>query len=222
MTQGLIVAIGALLHWAWQLDPPPLATPIDIGGGIAVPAYLSGPASSSWWAMVVLVLVAASLFGSAVFSYLYLWIVAPGTWPAPDALPPARYPLLAASMIAASSAAFGVANRRLARDRSPLPPMAIAIVLLAGGFGIEAFAHRGLSPATSGYTAIVWAIVSLEGFHVTAAIALAAFAIVRRWAGHLDRTRRNVFDNVRIFWHYVAAQTLAGLLLVHGFPRLLT
>ena len=49
---------------------------------------MSGPASSSWWAMVVLMLVAASLFGCAIFSYLYLWVVAPGTWPAADALPP--------------------------------------------------------------------------------------------------------------------------------------
>jgi cytochrome c oxidase subunit I+III len=214
------VAIGALLHWAWQLDPPPLAAPVDIGGGLAVPAYLSGPASSSWWAMVVLMLVAASLFGCAVFSYLYLWIVAPDSWPAAEAMPPARYPLVAALLIAASSAAFAIANHRLARDRSPLPAMAIAIVLLACGFGIEAFAHRGLSPTASGYGAIVWAIVSLEGFHVVAVVALAAFAIARRWAGLIDRTRRNVFDNVRIFWHYVAAQTLTGLLLVHAFPRL--
>jgi cytochrome c oxidase subunit I+III len=215
-----VIAIGALLHWAWQLDPPPLASPIEIGGGIAVPAYLSGPASSSWWAMVVLMLVAASLFGSALFSYLYLWIVAPGTWPAASAMPPARYPLLAAAMIVASSIAFGVANRGLARDRSPIPAMTVAIVLLACGFAVEAFAHRTLLPTASGYGAIVWSIVSLEGFHVAVVVFLAMFAIARRWAGCLDRERRNVFDNVRIFWHYVVAQNLAGLVLVHGFPRL--
>ena len=67
-----------------------------------------------------------------------------------------------------------------------------------------------LSPTASGYGAIVWSIVSLEGFHVVAS-SLAAFAIARRRAGHLDRERRNVFDNARIFWHYVVAQNLAGL-----------
>ncbi len=115
---------------------------------------------------------------------------------------------------------MGVANRWLARERSPTPALAIAIVLLVCGFGVEAFAHRSLSPTESGYGAIVWAIVSLEGFHVVVIIFLAAFAIARRFAGHLDRERRNVFDNVRIFWHYVAAQNVAGLVLVHGFPRL--
>ena len=53
-----------------------------------------------------------------------------------------------------------------------------------------------------------------------AVVFLAAFAIARRGAGYLDRERRNVFDNVRIFWHYVVAQNVAGLVLVHGFPRL--
>src|SRR5690606_21205280 len=33
-----IVGIGAILHWAWSLDPAPLDAPVDIGGGIALPA----------------------------------------------------------------------------------------------------------------------------------------------------------------------------------------
>src|SRR5690606_27571730 len=32
------VAVAALLHWAWQLDPPPTA-PVDIGGGLRLPTY---------------------------------------------------------------------------------------------------------------------------------------------------------------------------------------
>ena len=42
---------------------------------------MSGPASHSWWAMVVLILVAIALFGALVFSYLYLWTVSPQVWP---------------------------------------------------------------------------------------------------------------------------------------------
>jgi len=32
--------------------------------------------------------------------------------------------------------------------------------------------------------------------------------------------RRVTFDNARLFWHYTVAQTLVGIVLVHGFPRL--
>ena len=45
-------ALAALLHWAWHLDPPPLARPVDIGGGITLPTYMSGPHRSRggrWW-----------------------------------------------------------------------------------------------------------------------------------------------------------------------------
>jgi hypothetical protein len=61
----------------------------------------------------------------------------------------------------------------------------------------------------------------VDGFFVAAAIALALFALARRAAGRLDRLRRVTFDNARLFWHYVVAQTLVGVLLVHGFPRLM-
>ena len=213
-----LVALAAILRWAWQLDPPPLAVRIAIGGGIDVPAYVSGTTSTSWWAMIVLMLVAASLFGCAVFSYLYLWVVAPATWPTGDALPRWRDAVLGIALFAASSAAFGVANRRLAADRGPTIAMAIAIVLVAGGFAAQAWTFREASPVRSGYGAIVWSLVALQGFEVLAAIVLTGFGIARRCARLVDRTRRNVFDNARIFLHYVVAQNVVGVVLLQAFP----
>jgi cytochrome c oxidase subunit I+III len=214
------VAIGAMLHWSWRLDPAPLPAPVALGGGVSVTAYASGPMSSSWWAMIVLTLVAGSLFGCAVFSYLYLWIVAPATWPSATALPVPALPLAAVGLFVASSAAVGFANRRLSSNRSPTPGLAIGLALLMAAIGLETFSHQALDPAASGYGAIVYAIVGLEAFLVACIAVLALFAIARRSAGLVDARRRNVFDNVRIFWHYVAAQGVAGVVLVHGFPRL--
>ncbi|HEX6155863.1 MAG TPA: cytochrome c oxidase subunit I, partial [Burkholderiales bacterium] len=70
-----IIAIAGLVRWAWGLDPAPLAKPVDIGGGIRLPTYVSGPQSHAWWAVVVLMLVSGSIYGCAVMSYLYLWTV---------------------------------------------------------------------------------------------------------------------------------------------------
>ena len=47
------------------------------------------------------------------------------------------------------------------------------------------------------------------------------FVLARNAKGMVDAVRRVTFDNARLFWHYAVAQTLAGLALVHGFPRLL-
>jgi len=213
-----IVALAALLRWAWDLDPEPVAAPIPVGGGFSVPAYVSGATSTSWWAMVVLMLVAASLFACALFSYLYLWVVAPAGWPARDALPPLRHALAGAALAVASSGAYGFANRRLSRGRGPVIAMLGAIVLLVGAFLVQATAFLGASPSASGYGAIVWSNLSVQGFELVAAVVLAGFAIARRFVHRLDAVRRNVFDNARIFWHYVVAQHLVGIAMLYGFP----
>jgi len=76
-----VIAVGALLHWGWGLDPPADHPPADIGGGLVLPVYASGPQSQSWWAIVVLMLVSGALYGCLVFSYLFLWTVSPEVWP---------------------------------------------------------------------------------------------------------------------------------------------
>jgi heme/copper-type cytochrome/quinol oxidase subunit 3 len=213
-----VVALAALFRWAWDLDPAPLAAPVPVGDGIAVPAYASGALSTSWWAMIVLMLVASSLFACALFSYLYLWVVAPGGWPGRDALPPLRMALIGALLAVASSAAFGVAHRRLARGRGPVVAMAGAIVLVAVAFAVQAAAFHTAPPTESGYGAIVWSVLSVQGFEIVAAIVLTCFAIVRRVAKRVDAKRRNVFDNARIFWHYIVAQHVVGIVVLYGFP----
>jgi cytochrome c oxidase subunit I+III len=56
---------------------------------------------------------------------------------------------------------------------------------------------------------------------VLALVEMARFAIARRLASLLNRRRRVVFDNLALLWHYTVVQGLVGLLLVHGFPRIL-
>ena len=71
-----VLAVALILIWTWSNDPEPLGS-VDIGRGVSVPAYMTGPVSHAWWATVILMLVAGSLYLSFVFSYLYIWTVAP-------------------------------------------------------------------------------------------------------------------------------------------------
>jgi cytochrome c oxidase subunit I+III len=86
-------------------------------------------------------------------------------------------------------------------------------------FGLELYAHRALDPAESSYGAAVQTFVAFNGACAIAVTVLAVYALARRFAGLLDRERRNVFDNARLLWHYTVVQNLAGLALIHGFPR---
>jgi cytochrome c oxidase subunit I+III len=218
------IAVAAVLRWGWELDPGPSHAPVDIGGGLRLPVYATGPVSQSWWAMVVLILVAGSIYGCTIFSYLYLWTVSPELWPESAALPAAAYAVSAVILFIGSSAAIVYANRSL--KRGALIRTALGL-LLAIGLGIGAFAvdgnglfATGARPADSAYAAVVYLIYALEGFYLTVVVMMALFTIARAWAGKLDRVRRVTFDNTMLFWHYTVAQSVAGIALVHIFPRM--
>jgi cytochrome c oxidase subunit I+III len=213
-----VVAVAALLHWGWHLDPPARHPPVDIGGGLRLPVYVSGPMSQAWWAMVILMLVAGSLYACLLFSYLYLWTVSPEVWP--RAAPHAGFAAATAILLLSSSAAVGLANRGVKKNGN-CRALALAIPLLIASVAVNFIGQADVSPAESAYGAIVYAIASWDGFLAACATLLALFALARRRAGLLDRERRVTFDNARLFWHYAVAQALAGLAMVHGFPRLI-
>jgi cytochrome c oxidase subunit I+III len=220
-----VIAIAGMLHWAWHLDPGPDHPPVDIGGGIRLNVYQTGPQSQSWWAMGVLILVGGSVFGCAAFSYLFLWTVSPEVWPAADALPNLAGAAAVAGLLVASSGAVMVASRALARNAKALTAVALlaAMVLLMASIVLEVIGHRstGLSPSESAYGAAVYLMVSLHGFFAVVVVSMAAYALARLRAGKLDDVRRVSFDTMMVYWHYVAIQGVLGVLLVHGFPRMI-
>jgi heme/copper-type cytochrome/quinol oxidase subunit 3 len=180
---------------------------------------MSGPQSQAWWAMVVLMLVSAALYGCLLFSYMYLWIVSPQVWPA---TPPAAAPaLVVAGLLLASSGAVAWADRGVRRG-GDCRALWLALPCLAGALAANLWAHWDVSPKETAYGAIVHAILLIDGFFAVTAAVLALFALARRMAGRLDPVRRVTFDNARLFWHYTVAQTLAGLALVQLFPRLVS
>jgi heme/copper-type cytochrome/quinol oxidase subunit 3 len=167
--------------------------------------------------MVILMLVAASMYGCLVMSYLYLWTVSPQVWP--ETMPPAWWPALAAGLFVASSAVVAFANRGVRRNGNCLALLG-ALPLQVAAVVVAFVAQRDVSPRESSYGAIEYAIHSVDAFFVAVCVVLAGLAVARRLAGRLDAARRVSFDNARLFWHYTVAQALVGLALVHGFPRL--
>jgi cytochrome c oxidase subunit I+III len=227
---GGVLAIVFCLVWVWQLDPGPRKGDVDIGGGIRLPTYCTGMQSHGTWAMIVLMLVAASLYLAYVFSYLYLWTVSPDVWapqhaPAPPAL---GWPAASAALFVLSAAAIFGAGRLL-----PVPgerPSALAILLLLVAAAalptavvVELWGHfqTSLRPTDSGYGAMVYMAIVLSGQIVFANVIMTLFTTVRIFAGRTDRERRNTFDHTAQLIYYGVGQSLLGLVLIHGFPRLI-
>ena len=223
-----VLALVSFIIWAWQLDRPDQGE-AGIGGGIRLPTYMTGSMSHSWWAMVILMLVAASLYISYVFSYLYLWTVSPEVW-APGGSPPLpslSYPLGSAVLLICGSVLVYWAEKLLPpAGRLPLLApvlLVLAAAFLAGAVGLEVLGHSrtGLEPSANSYSAMVFMGSVLTGQAAFAAIILCAFACGRLLTKRLDRKRRVTFDNAALLYWYTAAQGLCGLVLIHGFPRLI-
>jgi cytochrome c oxidase subunit I+III len=214
------VSLAAMLVWMWESDPAPLP-PADIGK-LIVPIYRSGPDSHSWWAMVIVILVAASLYLSFVFSYAYLWTVAPQFWPSMDMLPPASKPLTAAALLVASSLLLPVAGWWLSWTPGFAALLILsALAMLASlGLATESLWSIGYKPDGDGPAAMGYLALILQAQIALPLTVIAGFALARRLAGKLDSVRRNVYDNLALLWHYGTAQGLVGLALIHGFPRM--
>jgi cytochrome c oxidase subunit I+III len=219
-------AIAMILVWMWAADRRPTA-PVDIGGGIRLPTYASGPLSHSWWATVVVLLVAGSLFLAYVFSYLYLWTVSPHVWPTAASLVPAQWPLSSAALLVASAGAALVSARTLPAQQTSRLPFTMAITFgistLVAALALETWTHwrAGLNPPADAHSAMVAMSLFLQAQLVVPLIIWGFFVLARLFTGHLDTRRRAAVENLKLFWLYTAAQGLVGLLLVHGFPRVL-
>jgi cytochrome c oxidase subunit I+III len=221
-----ILSICCVLVWVWSIDKGPDKGPVDIGAGIRLPVYVTGPMAHGWWAMIILMVVAGSLYLAYLFSYLYMWTVSPEAWAeGRPMLPQVSWPLLSLAGFAASVVAFVLARRSLGPKDAPRLWTPILIfagtALSAAGLAAEIWAHwsEGLRPVQSSYAALVYFSHFLTGQLVFAVLVMSGYVIARHFTGRLDKVRWASLENTSLLAYYTAAQALLGLIVVHGFPR---
>jgi cytochrome c oxidase subunit I+III len=221
---GAALAVIGIVRWLWASDPPPLAGTFEVGDGVRLPAYMTGSRSHAWWAVVVLLLVEGSVFASLVFSYLYLWTVAPGAWPpAPLRLPEAATTGVAVVGYVAALAAMSRANRALAVDSRSTLMLALvagaAVLTLASWFDWQAAFDAGIDGRRHAYGAAVHALLAWQGLHVALVAIVTVYVLARLRAGLLGREHRVTFDTLRLLWLYTAVQGLVTIAVLHS-PRI--
>ena len=223
-----VLAIASILVWLWDTDPGRDKGDVEIAEGLSVPTYATGPQSISWWAMMLLMLVGLALYLSFIFSYFYLWTVAPQVWPdlTLTSFPAIEWPALSALLLIASGIAIRYGRGVLPEPggrRLALPvTVALAAACLVGALAIDLFGFLsvGLLPSTDSFGALTYLAVGLQGGLVLLLTISAGYVIARYATGLLDTERCLTYQTVHLLWMYAVAQGLTGLLIVHGFPRL--
>ena len=215
-----LLAVASVVWWVWELDLPVKQKTADIGAGIVVPAYASGPRSHGWWGMIVLIVVMAMIFLMLVFSYIYIWSQRPHLFPTGGDLAP----MWLGIVLNGVAVGLAVAARKV-HDASPL---AAALLVVAGAAAIAAACgldavtvwNAGVRPQTDAYGALMFAFLSWQGVFVAVVAMMALYALARLAAGLLVRERPMTIESIAIFMAYTAAQGAVGLLVARGFPAL--
>ncbi|HEY9569310.1 MAG TPA: cytochrome c oxidase subunit I, partial [Thalassobaculum sp.] len=68
-----VAAVLVILQWLWTVTDTPGENSKDVGLGLRLPLYISGPASVGWWAMFITMVGDLSAFASLVFGYFFYW-----------------------------------------------------------------------------------------------------------------------------------------------------
>ena len=73
-----IGTLAAILWWLWTgTGEIPEKKTRDVGLGLRLPLYASGPASVGWWAMFITMVGDGTAFASLVFGYFFYWTIHP-------------------------------------------------------------------------------------------------------------------------------------------------
>jgi cytochrome c oxidase subunit I+III len=212
------LAVLCVLRWLWDTDRPVEQPQADIGAGIMVPTYATGPSTHGWWAMIILLIVFFMMFLMSLFAFLFLYGVHPEYW----AGGPQRAWLLA--VLAGHGLGLGLAlfgRHLLARKGTthwtPIVTLLCGIAATAGALVIDVFAWRStdLSGQSSGQGAVVHGLLALQGQLAAVAVLMGLYLAGRTARGLITRPRNNTVDLVTLFTGYTAAQGIAAALLTH-------
>ena len=168
VTSG-VLAIVCVIRWLWETDRPVAVKEAEVGPGIVLPTYVTGPRTHGWWAMTVLLIVVGMVWAMTVFGWFFVYGAHPGFWkPAPAS----AWAWGIAAGYAAVAVLAIVSRRLLAREQSTLwspPTLLLSSALLLGVvFAVDLWSWRsaGLDPQLTAQWALVAAFLSQAGFLV--------------------------------------------------------
>ncbi len=217
----LPLATFSILRWLWDTDRPVETKEVDVGAGIMLPTYRTGPSSHGWWAIVCVLVVAAMVFLMAVFGYLFVYGVHPSFW-----APPTErwWAVPIAAMYAAGGLLLILARWLLPREKSTLwsPTAAVlfAAVFLTGAFAVDWFTWQaqGFDPELTSQGAFSHAFLALQGFLIAVGLLMAGYLAARTSRNLVSRPVNTTFDVVCLFLGYTAAQGAATAILMRIVP----
>ena len=218
-----VAGLGVIIVWIWTGTAViPEKPEKDVGLGLTLPLYASGPSSVGWWAMFITMLGDITAFVALVFGHFFYWTTHAEF---PPASQPTVAPLwgVAALILLTGSWLLTIAARALnkrpkagafygASAAAVLLALAGCAALLAGPWLAE------LDPTTNVYPAIIWVLVLWTAAHVLVGVLMQVYSVARRVAGRMTFEHDIDIVNTTLFWHFVFLTAAVTIAVVVGFP----
>lgn len=215
--------IAVIARWLWTGSALiPASAEKDVGLGLSLPLYVSGPDSVGWWAMFITMLAVATATVSLLFGYFFYWTVGDDFPPRGASGPGVFWPCLAAALLLGSWA-LTMLSRRLNRSGAASSLYAALTGAMAlGAAGAAALLAgpwlTGMDPTSSVYPAMVWLLCCWAGLHVFTGLIMQGYCLASRLAGRMTARHDMDLSNTELFWHFAALTALATVAVVAGFP----
>lgn len=216
-----LLAVGAIVAWMWTGTALiPEKEQKDVGLGLTLPLYASGPPSVGWWAMFIIMLGDMTALVSLVFGYFFFWTIHQDFPPDPSPGPGALWPSIAALLLVGSwiltllARQWNRGDQRAALYGGLLFAAALAI---AGGVALLPGLSR-LDPKSHVYPATVWVLVGWTLVHVAAGALMQLYCVARRMAGRMTARHDIDITNVALYWHFCILTVVITVAVIAGFP----
>ncbi len=219
-----LLAVCAILYWLWTTTArPPEKDMKDVGLGLRLPTYVSGPESCGWWAVWITMLGDATAFSSIVFGFFFYW-TSNTAFPPPEALH------AGAGAVALAAAAFAsgwvltiLARFTNRRGRVGAARAALAAGALATCIGAAALIASvlPLDPTSHVYPALMWALMVWIVAHAGVGLIMQLYCLAGSLTGKMTPRYEADIWNVSLFWHFFAASALVACALMGPVARLL-
>jgi len=221
-----VLALACVIYWLWTGTAHLPETPKkDVGLGLTLPIYASGPASAGWWGMYITMLADATAFASLVFAFFFYWTTNSAFPPAGMPVADGTWLVVGTVCMAAAWALTLVARKRNGAGSPATLRVCLTIAPLlaaAGGLALVLAAYTvDLDPTAHVYPAAVWALLVWVGAHVGGGIVMQLYCLARSLAGRLTPQYDQDIWNVTLFWHFITPMALITALVIGVVPTLM-
>jgi cytochrome c oxidase subunit I+III len=218
-----VLALGTILYWLWTGSAfIPEKAEKDVGLGLRLPLYGSGPASVGWWAMFITMLADVTAFVCLVFGYFFYWTIHPDFPPDPTPGPGVFWPTTGAGLLLGAWVLTLLARRWNRRDHAVgfyVGLLCAAALAVASGVALLAGPWRsGLDATSHVYAATVWLLVLWAVVHVALGLVMQLYCLARRLAGRMTARYDIDITNVTLYWHFTAIMVIVTVAVIAGFP----